>query len=141
MRWRRMKTMKKTSMDAYCAIQSLFVPVSLRRLALLSASVRHDPTPLFVSLQTEKKGAGANGVSASRAEQSRAEQSRAEQSRAEQSRAEHLILSSEKHFPQAAASTFPASIPHETSFLTPPAPIFPAPGGFFVLIFPILNSN
>ena len=78
-----MKTMKKTSMDAYCAIQSLFVPASLRQSVPLSAPVRHDPPPLFVSLQTEEKGACANGMSA--VAQSRAEQSRAEQSRAEQS--------------------------------------------------------
>ena len=45
------------------------------------------------------EGAGANGVSAFA-----------------QSRAEHLILSSENHSPQAAPSSFPTSIPHETSF-------------------------
>ena len=104
MRWRRMKPMKKTSMDAYCAIQSLFVPASLRQSVPLSAPVRHDPPPLFVSLQTEEKGAGANapqsgekvvlGYAQARAvaQQSRAEQSRAEQSRAEQSRASNTVL-------------------------------------------------
>ena len=90
MRWRRMKPMKKTSMDAYCAIQSLFVPASLRQSVPLSAPVRHDPPPLFVSLQTEEKGACADGMSAFA--QSRAEQSRAEQSRAEQSRDNTVLL-------------------------------------------------
>ena len=123
MRWRRMKPMKKTSMDAYCAIQSLFVPASLRQSVPLSAPVRHDPPPLFVSLQTEEKGAGANapqsgekvvlGYAQARAV---AQQSRAEQSRAEQSRAEHLTQSSsaearrtvasEKHLPQRGTLPF-----------------------------------
>ena len=98
------------------------------------------------------EGAGANGVSAFA--QSRAEQSRAEHLTQSSSAEARRTVASEKHFPiSCELPTFtpcasgrralpqrrrlPAtSIPHETSFLTPPAPIFPAQGGFFVLIFP-----
>ena len=77
-----MKTMKKTSMDAYCAIQSLFVPASLRQSVPLSAPVRHDPPPLFVSLQTEEKGAGVS-VAQSTAQHSTAQHSTAQHSTAQ----------------------------------------------------------
>ena len=102
-----MKTMKKTSMDAYCAIQSLFVPASFRQSVPLSTPVRHDPPPLFVSFQTEEKGAGANDAGA--------EQSRAEQSRAEQSRASNPLL----------RKSFPASCDEHVSYLDPARNQFP----------------
>ena len=96
------------------------------------------------------EGAGANGVSASRAEHLTQSSSlfarrtvailvpsrntALPQSKRPLGRADHLTQSSsseawrtvpsQKHFPQAAPSTFPDSIPHKNSFLTPPAPIF-----------------
>ena len=94
------------------------------------------------------RNACANGVSASRAEQSRAEitQSSSAEARRTVAPEEHFPISCElptftscargsRALPQCRRLPA-ASISHKSSFITPPAPIFPAPGGFFVLIFP-----
>lgn len=111
MRWRRMKTMKKTSMDAYCAIQTLFVPASLRQSVLSRAPVRHDSLSLFVSLQTEEKGVCANEVSASRAE---------------------VIQSSSLLALGTVASEKYSAHPAKSGFLSLPRPLATVQGGFFV---------
>ena len=73
--------------------------------------------------------------SAPYAQHSTAQHSTAQITQSSSSKARRTVPS-QKHFPQAAPSTFPDSIPHKSSFLYASCADLPAPGGFFVLTFP-----